>query len=55
MKITDVECICLRVPEMEAGAAWFQHGNSPGGNCSVPDTPGLGIELDEELIAKYRI
>ena len=21
----------------------------------VPDTPGLGVELDEELIAKYRI
>ena len=25
------------------------------GFVTVPDTPGLGVELDEELIAKYRI
>jgi len=26
-----------------------------GGWLTVPDAPGLGIELDEELIAKYRV
>ena len=25
------------------------------GRVSVPDTPGLGIELDEDLVAKYRV
>jgi L-rhamnonate dehydratase len=26
-----------------------------GGNISVPEEPGLGIELNEEIVAKYRV
>jgi L-alanine-DL-glutamate epimerase-like enolase superfamily enzyme len=25
------------------------------GNISVPEAPGLGIELDEEVVARYRV
>ena len=41
-----------------AGGGWVKPGDSclvkvDGGYIKVPDAPGLGIELDEEKLAKY--
>ncbi len=57
MKITKVEAIELRLPEKEVHEARYTSAQDAvvDGQVAVPEGPGLGIDLDEDVIERYRV
>jgi L-alanine-DL-glutamate epimerase-like enolase superfamily enzyme len=50
-----IEVVALVLDAMDLDEEAAQSFPVLDGDVSVPEEPGLGVELNEEIVAKYRV